>query len=173
MPPEVAVVVYDARKLLAVILAFASLDDNVLAVAALATPVPVGNPVKTGVNSVGVSLNTARPPPVSSLIAPRRFALDGVARNVATPVPKPDMPVLTGKPVQFVSVPLVGVPSNGATNVGEVPKLVSDDAVTPDARVAPVKVPAAAVTVIFAEPSKLVPLMVRGVVNVAALPVVF
>ena len=65
----------------------------------------------------------------------------------------------TGVPFQ---VPIVIVPSD-----------VKDDAVTPDARVPPVSVPAAAVTVMFADPLKLVPLIVRGVVNVAALPVVF
>jgi hypothetical protein len=47
-----------------------------------------------------------------------RLADDGVAKNVATPVPKPDTPVLTGNPVQFVKVPLVGVPSRGVTSVG-------------------------------------------------------
>ena len=37
----------------------------------------------------------------------------------------------------------------------------------------PVKVSAAAVTVMFAEPLKATPLIFRGVVNVPALPVVF
>jgi len=35
------------------------------------------------------------------------------ARAVATPVPNPLMPVLTGRPVAFVSVPEVGVPKIG------------------------------------------------------------
>ena len=45
-------------------------------------------------------------------------SLDGVASQVATPVPKPLMPDDTGSPVQFVSTPEVGVPSNGVTSVG-------------------------------------------------------
>ena len=55
-----------------------------------------------------------------------------------------------------------------------VPTLVSDDAVTPLASVEPVSVPAAADTVMLAEPLKFVPLIVRAVcrvVAVAALPV--
>ena len=54
-----------------------------------------------------------------------------------------------------------------------VPTEVRLDAVTPELSVLPVKVPAAAVTVIFAEPSKLVPLIVLAVasaVAVAAFP---
>jgi len=41
----------------------------------------------------------------------------GVAKNVATLGPRPLTPVLTGRPVQLVSVPDVGVPSTGAVNV--------------------------------------------------------
>jgi hypothetical protein len=66
---------------------------SVLTVLAVATPVPVGSPVKTGVSSVGVSLNTATPVPVSSVMAPRRLALDGVPSHVATPVPSELRPV--------------------------------------------------------------------------------
>ena len=77
----------------------------------------VGVP-NSGVTSAGDVANTAAPVPVSSVKALRRFALDGVARNVATPVPNPLTPVLIGNPVQFVSVPLVGVPSTGVTRVG-------------------------------------------------------
>lgn len=40
------------------------------------------------------------------------------AKAVATPVPKPEMPVATGSPVVFVSVPEAGVPKAGVTNVG-------------------------------------------------------
>lgn len=81
----------------------------------------VGVP-RSGVTSVGDVANTAAPVPVSSVNAPRKFALDGVARNVATPVPSPLTPVLIGRPVQFVNVPDVGVPSRGVTNVGDVSK---------------------------------------------------
>jgi hypothetical protein len=40
------------------------------------------------------------------------------ARAVATPVPSPVIPVETGRPIQFVSVPLAGVPRMGETRVG-------------------------------------------------------
>jgi hypothetical protein len=49
-----------------------------------------------------------------------------------------------------------------------IPTLVREDAVTPELRLDPVSVPAAAVTVIAAEPSKLVPLIARGVARVVA-----
>lgn len=78
--------------------------------------VPVAAPI-TGVTRVGVVANTADPVPVSSVKAVCKLALLGVAKNVATPVPKPLTPVATGKPVQLVKVPLVGVPSAGVTNV--------------------------------------------------------
>ena len=81
--------------------------------------VPVATP-RTGVTSVGDVAKTSEPEPVSSVIADARFAEDGVARRVATPVPKPEMPVDTGNPVAFVSVAEVGVPSNGVTRVGDV-----------------------------------------------------
>ena len=72
-----------------------------------------GVPVK-----VGDADKTTEPVPVSSVIAEAKFALLGVARKVATPVPKPDTPVEIGKPVAFVKVPDVGVPKIGLTNVG-------------------------------------------------------
>ena len=55
-------------------------------------------------------LNTNDPEPVSSETAAIKLALDGVVKKVATPVPRPDTPVLIGKPVALVSVPLEGVP---------------------------------------------------------------
>ena len=64
--------------------------------------------------------NTAEPEPVSSVKALAKLADDGVAKKVATPVPKPDTPVEIGKPVPLVSVTLLGVPKAGVTNVGEV-----------------------------------------------------
>jgi hypothetical protein len=97
------------------------------------TPVLIGNPVafvrvplvgvpRIGVTKVGEVANTAEPVPVSSVKAVRRLALDGVAKNVATPVPRPDTPVEIGRPVAFVKVALVGVPRIGVTRVGEVAK---------------------------------------------------
>lgn len=64
-----------------------------------------------GLVSVGVVANTNKPEPVSSVTAAAKLALDGVAKNVATPVPKPDTPVDMGNPVALVSVALDGVPS--------------------------------------------------------------
>ena len=84
----------------------------------VATP-DVGVPNK-GVTNVGEVAKTAEPVPVSSVKAERRLAELGVARKVATPVPKPETPVLMGKPVAFVRVPLVGVPRIGVTKVGDV-----------------------------------------------------
>ena len=54
-----------------------------------------------------------------------------------------------------------------------VPTEVNEEAVTLDFSVLPLKVPAAAVTVMFADPLKATPLMFLDVVNVAADPVVF
>lgn len=96
-----------------------------------AIPVETGRPVqlvrvplvgvpRIGVTRVGLVANTSAPVPVSSVTAEIKFALEGVARNVATPVPSPEIPVDTGRPVQFVKVPEVGVPRIGVTSVGDV-----------------------------------------------------
>src|SRR5262249_18052618 len=69
---------------------------------------------------VGDAANTAAPEPVSSVRAAAKLALDGVARNVATPVPKPEIHDPTGHPVAFVSVMADGTPRAGVTSVGEV-----------------------------------------------------
>jgi hypothetical protein len=93
------------------------------------TPVATGKPVQLvnvpevgvpnkGVTNVGLVANTAEPVPVSSVNAAAKLALDGVVKNVATPVPKPETPVEIGSPVQLVKVPEVGVPNKGVTNVG-------------------------------------------------------
>jgi hypothetical protein len=95
------------------------------------TPVEIGRPValvsvadvgvpRTGVTSVGEVAKTSAPVPVSSVSAAARFADDGVAKKVATPVPRPETPVEIGNPVAFVRVPLVGVPRTGVTKVGDV-----------------------------------------------------
>ena len=73
-----------------------------------------------GVTKVGEVAKTKDPDPVSSVTALARLALDGVAKNVAIPVPKPETPVLMGRPVVFVKTPLKGVPSAGDVKVGEV-----------------------------------------------------
>jgi hypothetical protein len=72
------------------------------------TLTPVATP-RYGATRVGAFANTKAPVPVSSVTAARRFALLGVARNVLIAAVLPDRED-TGYPVQFVSVPLVGVP---------------------------------------------------------------
>jgi hypothetical protein len=103
----------------------------------------VGVP-KIGVTKVGEVANTSAPDPVSPVTAVARFALDGVARKVATPVPSPVTPVDIGKPVQLVSVPEVGVPKIGVTKVGEVANALAPlpvEVVTPVPPLATSKVP--------------------------------
>ena len=58
----------------------------------------------------------------------------------------------------------------GTAPVARVPIDVSDEAVTPELRVLPVRVPAAAVTVMLAVPSKEVPLIVRAFWRAVAVP---
>jgi len=77
----------------------------------------VSVPVAVRLLIVGEVPKTRAPLPVSSVIAAARFADDGVARNVATLVPSPLTPVEMGRPVQFVRVPLAGVPKIGEVNV--------------------------------------------------------
>ena len=73
---------------------------------------------KAGVTRVGLVANTKAPVPVSSVTVARKLSEEGVAKNVATPAPKPATPVDTGKPVAFVNVALEGVPRAGVTSVG-------------------------------------------------------
>ncbi len=93
---------------------------NGKAVKFVATPLE-GVP-RAGVTSVGDVAKTSAPVPVSFVTAEIRFALDGVARKVATPVPRPLTPVAIGRPVALVSVAADGVPRFGVVSVGEVPK---------------------------------------------------
>ena len=86
-------------------------------IATLLTLVAVATP-NTGVTNVGVLANTKAPVPVSSVMALAKLALLGVPKNVATPVPNPLIPVLTGSPVALVNVTEVGVPNTGVTNGG-------------------------------------------------------
>jgi hypothetical protein len=97
------------------------------------TPVVRGRPValvktaaegvpSAGVTNVGEVAKTRAPVPVSSVTAVARLVEDGVAKKVATPVPRPDTPVLMGSPVALVKVPDAGVPRAGVTRVGEVAK---------------------------------------------------
>src|SRR4051794_36369466 len=76
------------------------------------SPAPVAVPI-FGVTSVGELEKTRAPEPVSSVMALIKLALEGVAKNVATPDPSPLMPVEIGRPVALVSVTEVGVPRTG------------------------------------------------------------
>ena len=102
------------------------------------TPVVSGKPVRlvatpdagvpsAGVTKVGELANTNAPVPVSSVTALAKFALDGVPKNVATPVPNeviPVPPLATGSAVPdkvIANVPLlvIGEPATDK-NVGTV-----------------------------------------------------
>jgi hypothetical protein len=100
------------------------------------TPVEIGRPVafvrvaedgvpSAGVTRVGEVAKTSEPEPVSSVTAVIRLALEGVARAVATPVPRPEIPVDTGSPVPFVRTTAEGVPRAGVTRVAEVARTTS------------------------------------------------
>ena len=120
------------------------------------TPVLIGKPVafvsvtlegvpKAGVTSVGDVANTKEPLPVSSVTVAAKLAEEGVAKNVATPVPKPETPVEMGRPVAFVNVAEDGVPKIGVTSVGEVDNTtlpVPVEVVTPVPPFKTAKVPA-------------------------------
>ena len=132
--------------------------------------VPVAAPI-TGVTNVGVLANTFAPVPVSSVKAAARLALLGVAKNVATPVPRPLTPVATGKPVQLLNTPEIGVPSAGATIV----ELVNNSAlvtcfVVPDCTIGKTSVTAAAAAT-GREVIAMVAMLIVSCVNVESLAV--
>jgi hypothetical protein len=80
---------------------------------------------------------------------------------------------MTVLPLVKVAV-VVLIPAPALSRLESVPNEVREDAVTPEASVDPVRVPAAAVTVMAAEPSKFTPfiaLAVARVVAVEAFPV--
>ena len=91
---------------------------------------PAKVPARVAPVNVGLVPKTSAPDPVSSVTAEAKFALDGVARKVATLLPRPETPVLIGSPVQLVKVPEVGVPSTGVTRVGEVAKTSAPEPVS-------------------------------------------
>jgi hypothetical protein len=72
---------------------------------------------KLGDTKVGLVENTSDPVPVSFVRAAIKLALVGAAKNAAIPAANPEIPVETGKPVQLVNTPEVGVPSTGVVNV--------------------------------------------------------
>lgn len=87
------------------------------------------NGVVIPVVNIGDVPKTNAPLPVSPVTAFSKLALDGVAKNVATFAPSPEIPVLTGNPVALVKVTLDGVPRAGVTNVGDVPNTNAPDPV--------------------------------------------
>ena len=109
--PEVANVELSANVKVAAVAGV--VKATLLMLVAVATP-------NTGVTRVGVLANTLAPVPVSSVKAAAKLADVGVAKNVATLAANPETPVEIGSPVQFVSVPEVGVPNNGVVRVGDV-----------------------------------------------------
>ena len=120
--------------------------------------VPVAAPI-TGFTKVGALANTNAPEPVSSVIVDIKFALVGVAKNDAIPVPKPLTPVAIGKPVALVKVTLEGIPKFGVVKIGLVNVLfinVSVPAIVANVPVAPGSVivvePATAGAITFAVP---------------------
>ena len=131
--------------------------------------VPLAGVPRLGATRVGLVANTSAPEPVSSLTADARLADDGVAKKVATPVPKPLMPVETGRPVALVSVPLDGVPSAGVVRVGDVSVLLVS--VSVPARVASVPV-VGSVTVVSAVAVRLTsyPLVIDADTDLALVP---
>jgi hypothetical protein len=72
--------------------------------------------------------------PVSSVRAEARLADEGVAAQVATPEPKPEIPVAIGRPVALVRVAAEGVPRSGvlSNEVVTTPALL-EAITTPDA----------------------------------------
>ena len=152
------------------------------------TPVEIGKPVmlvatpeagvpRAGVTKVGLVANTKAPVPVSLVTAAAKLAEDGVARNVATPEPKPDTPVLMGKPVVLVSTPEAGVPRAGVTRVGELAKTAAPvpvSSVSAAAKLADVNDPkSVALPVEVIAPVKLALVVTLPAVSPAAVPVMF
>ena len=95
--------------------------------------------------------------PVSSVKAPERFALDGVAKKVATLVPRPETPVLIGRPVALVRVPDDGVPSTPPLTTNA----PADPTLTPRAVKTPVPAPVS--PVLMGRPVPLVKVIADGV----------
>jgi len=159
---------------------FLSATDNVVLEIVVVVPLTVRFPLSTndvpvaapilGVISVGVLAKTTDPLPVSSVRHEARFALDGVAKKVATLVPSPLTPVDIGSPVQEVSVPLVGVPRRGVTRVGEVAKTfapVPVSSVSAAAKLAELGVARNAATPV---PSPLTPVEIGRPVQLVSVP---
>ena len=105
-------------------------------VAVVLTSAKVVLPVVSEVVIAGLVPKTSAPEPVSSVTAAAKLDDEGVARNVATPVPRPEIPVVTGSPVALVNVPDVGVPRIGLTKVGVLAKTTAPVPVSSEIRAA-------------------------------------
>ena len=170
VPAAVAVVVYPSFRLTTLVLPLLSRLIKVEAVAADATPVPVGNPLITGVANVGEVPNTREPEPVSLVTADAKLALLGVARKVAIPAARPLTPVLIGNPVQLVKVPEVGVPSSGVTKVGEVAKTAAPLPVSSVRAAAKLALLGVARNVATPVPNPLTPVLTGSPVQLVSVP---
>lgn len=111
---------------------------------------------------------------VSPLIAPPDETSHDVVSiaNVFAPPPIVIAPDVVPVPIAVVEVEellLIDVVPE-TVNPVNVPTDVKDDVVTPEFNVVPVNVPAAAVTVISAEPSNETPLIFRAVCRIVAVP---
>jgi hypothetical protein len=114
-------------------------------------PVETGKPValvnvtelgvpKSGVIRVGELAKTKAPLPVSPVTADARLAEEGVARKVATPDPRPDIPVETGRFVALARLRELGVPKAPPTvaTVPEAGRVRLDPAASPTRITVPV-----------------------------------
>ena len=125
---------------------------NPAAVPVIFVPTKVEGVPKLGVTRVGeVFITKVLPVPVCEAT---EVALP---TEVMGPVKLASVVTVAALPVMLPTIGLVTVRSVS------VPKLVSEEAVTPEAKVVPVSVPAAAVTVMFPVPSKETPLIVLAV----------
>jgi hypothetical protein len=91
---------------------------NAPVLAVVAPTVPLMFMLAVPVRFVTVPLVGVPRAPLNNTGAPALPVL--TASAVAMPVPRPETPVLMGRPVQLDSVPLEGVPRIGVTRVGEV-----------------------------------------------------
>ena len=129
---------------------------------AVATP-------RLGVVRDGLVANTSAPEPVSSVTAAARFALDGVARNVPTPEPRPDR-FDAEYPVQFVKVPDDGVPRTGVTSVGLVAKTSAPEPVSSVIALIRLALEGVARTVATPVPNPLIPVETGRPVQLVRVP---
>jgi hypothetical protein len=120
----------------------------------------------------GLVPNTSAPEPVSPVTADARLALDGVARNVATPEPSPEIPVDTGSPVAFVSVAADGVPRFGVVSEGLVANTNEPEPVSSVTALAKLAELGVARNVVTPVPRPLIPVETGNPVQLVSVPLV-